>query len=84
VPWVALAYFWMKRLVNLGMSRVWLLEILAPVLNLWVSYRCFACPPGYAYHKKLDGTGIALAGTRFGFIDSTLVKDLLHRLTSIR
>ncbi len=61
VPVVALAYFWMKRLVNLGMSRVWLLAMLAPVLNLWLGYRCFACPPGYAYHKKLDGTGIALA-----------------------
>ena len=28
---------------------------------LWVGYRCFACPAGYAFHKKLDGAGVALA-----------------------
>ena len=32
-----------------------------PILNFWVGYRCFACPAGYAYHKKLDGVGIFLA-----------------------
>ena len=43
------------------MSRWWVLAVFAPILNLWVGYRCFACPPGYAYHKKLDGAGVALA-----------------------
>jgi hypothetical protein len=43
------------------MSRLWCLAVFAPFLNLWVGYRCFACPAGYAYQKKLDPPGIALA-----------------------
>ncbi|MEI6655675.1 MAG: GYF domain-containing protein [Verrucomicrobiota bacterium] len=54
-------YYGLQRLVNLGMSRWWYLGHLVPFLNLWVGYRCFACPAGYAYHKKMDGIGIALA-----------------------
>ncbi|MCX6878817.1 MAG: DUF4339 domain-containing protein, partial [Verrucomicrobia bacterium] len=61
VPLVVLVYFLLKRLMNLGMSRWWCLAVFAPILNLWVGYRCFACPAGYAYHKKMDGPGIALA-----------------------
>jgi hypothetical protein len=60
-PLVVLVYFALKRLANLGMSRMWFLAVFAPFLNLWLCYRCLACPPGYAYHKKLDGAGIALA-----------------------
>ena len=56
-----LIYFGLIRLSNLGMSRWWYLAICVPILNLWVAYRCFACPAGYAYHKKMDGPGIALA-----------------------
>lgn len=51
----------LQRLVNLGMSRWWFLGNFIPLLNLWVGFRCFACPSGYAYHKKLDGIGILLA-----------------------
>ena len=54
-------YYGLQRLANLGMSRWWYLGHFVPILNLWVGYRCFACPAGYAYHKKLDGAGIALA-----------------------
>jgi len=54
-------YYGLQRLANLGMSRWWYLGHGVPILNLWVGYRCFACPAGYAYHKKLDGAGIALA-----------------------
>ena len=61
VPLVVLVHFGLKRLVNLGMSRWWLLGWLAPLLNLWLGHRCFACPSGYAYHRKMDGPGIALA-----------------------
>jgi hypothetical protein len=43
------------------MSRWWYLANFVPILNLWVGYRCFACPAGYAFHKKLDGVGVALA-----------------------
>ncbi|MGL5019037.1 MAG: hypothetical protein ACRDBP_12950, partial [Luteolibacter sp.] len=30
-------------------------------VNLWVAYRCLACPPGYAHHRKLDRSGVATA-----------------------
>jgi hypothetical protein len=32
-----------------------------PGLNLWLGFRCFVCPPGYAYDRKLDGIGVFLA-----------------------
>jgi hypothetical protein len=43
------------------MSRWWMLAFPVPFLNLWLGYRCYVCPSGYAQHKKLDGPGIALA-----------------------
>ncbi len=61
LPLIAGIYFSLMRLVNLGMSRWWFLGNFVPLLNFWVGYRCFACPAGYAYHKKLDGVGILLA-----------------------
>ncbi len=61
LPLLLLVWFGWKRLTNLGMSHFWCLAIFAPILNLWVGYRCLACPAGYAYHKKLDAPGIALA-----------------------
>lgn len=50
-----------KRLSNLGMSRVWVLGMIIPFANLWLAYRCVACPAGYEYRKKLDYPGYALA-----------------------
>jgi uncharacterized membrane protein YhaH (DUF805 family) len=61
VPLVVAIYFGLMRLVNLGMSRWWYLGNLVPILNLWVGYRMYVCPAGYAYHKKLDGIGVVLA-----------------------
>lgn len=61
VPVVVILLFSLNRLVNLGMSRWWFLGNFVPILGFWVGYRCFACPGGYAYHKKLDGAGIFLA-----------------------
>ena len=61
IPALVGVYFGLMRLVNLGMSRWWYLGNFVPLLNLWVGYRCFACPAGYAYHKQLDGVGVALA-----------------------
>jgi hypothetical protein len=61
VPMIVGIYFGLARLVNLGMSRWWYLGNLVPFLNLWVGYRCFACPPGYALHRTMDGKGKFLA-----------------------
>jgi len=61
VPALVVIYFGLSRLVNLGMSRWWFLGNIVPFLNFWVGYRCFACPAGYAVHKKMDGVGIFLA-----------------------
>ncbi len=61
LPLLLLIHFGLKRLVNLGMSRWWGLAVFAPFLNLWLGYRCLACPAGFAHHKKMDGPGIALA-----------------------
>lgn len=54
-------YATVMRFPNLGMSRWWTLGLLVPVLSWWVGYRCFACPPGYATNKRLDGIGWVLA-----------------------
>ncbi|MCU0751107.1 MAG: DUF805 domain-containing protein, partial [Akkermansiaceae bacterium] len=61
VPLILWIYYSLARFVNLGMSRWWFLGNFVPLLNFWVGYRLFACPAGYAEHKKLDGAGIALA-----------------------
>jgi hypothetical protein len=61
VPLLVGIHYGLLRLVNLGMSRWWYLANFVPLLNLWVGYRCFACPAGYACHRKLDGAGVFLA-----------------------
>lgn len=61
LPLFVLIHFSIKRLSNLGMSRLWCFAAFAPVLNLWIGYRCIVCPAGYAYQRKLDKPGIALA-----------------------
>lgn len=61
VPVAVLIHLVLKRLVNMGMSRWWALVLAIPVLNLWVIYRCLICPAGYAHHRKLDRTGMAIA-----------------------
>lgn len=61
VPALTAIYFGVRRYVNLGMSGWWIFGNLIPFLNIWLGYRSFACPAGYAYHKKLDGIGVFLA-----------------------
>ena len=51
----------LKRYQNLAMSRWWFIASIVPFLYPWLQYRLFACPPGYAFHKKLDGLGWVLA-----------------------
>lgn len=61
VPVIFAVYFHLQRLANVGMSRWWFFGNLVPFLNIWVAYRTYVCPAGYAYHKKLDPIGIVLA-----------------------
>ncbi len=61
LPAILIIYFSLQRLANVGMTRWWFFGNLVPILNFWVSYRMFACPSGYASHKKLDGIGVVLA-----------------------
>lgn len=61
VPAGIMIYLVLMRLVNVGMSRSWAWFLLVPGVNLWVAYRCLACPPGYAHHRKLDRSGVAAA-----------------------
>jgi hypothetical protein len=55
-----------KRFWNVGMSGWWLLALGVPLLNLWLHYRLFACPAGYATQQKLDGPGKFLAFLYWG------------------
>ncbi len=67
LPWLAmlpigvLIFLVLTRLVNLGMSRWWGLGMVVPFVNLWLAFRCLCCPPGYAYHRKLDPAGLTTA-----------------------
>lgn len=61
LPAILIIYFLLQRLANVGMTRWWFFGSFVPILNFWVSYRMFACPAGYASHKKLDGIGVVLA-----------------------
>jgi uncharacterized membrane protein YhaH (DUF805 family) len=70
---VTVIWFGVQRVANVGMSRWWYLGNLVPILQLWVGYRMFACPAGYAYHKKLDGAGIALAILYWGMLVLSLL-----------
>ena len=74
--WWYLANLWFMAVI-IGWSAFYFLQASAPpawatwllaaltvvsmIPVLWVGYRCFACPAGYAYHKKIDGAGVALA-----------------------
>ncbi|GAA5129557.1 DUF4339 domain-containing protein [Luteolibacter yonseiensis] len=61
LPVLFMFHYAFQRLVNLGMSRWWIIGYVIPPVSIWVGYRCFACPAGYAFHKKMDGAGIFLA-----------------------
>lgn len=49
------------RLRNLGMSPWFLPCTVVPGVNLWLGYRCIACPPLYAYRRSIGVPGILAA-----------------------
>lgn len=62
IPFLIVIVVTVKRFQNLAMNGAWTLGwLFVPFLNIWLQYRLFACPPGYAYTKKLDGIGKFLA-----------------------
>ena len=61
LPLILGLFILIGRFRNLGMSPLWTLVSWVPLINLWLGHRCFSCPAGYAYHKKMDGVGIFLA-----------------------
>jgi hypothetical protein len=60
VPPLVLVWLLLNRLTNVGMNRWWSLAVVVPLLNLWVVFRCLLCPAGYAYHRKMDRSGVAM------------------------
>ncbi len=67
----------LSRLTSLGMNKLWFLLHFVPVANLWLWYRCFACPPGYAKTKKLGGLGWFLAIFYWLFMISAVAAAIL-------
>jgi len=61
VPVVLAITATLMRFRNLGMNRAWFLGLFVPILNLWVGFRIFSCPEGYAKHREMDGIGWVLA-----------------------
>lgn len=77
VPMLVTILVTVKRFQNLAMSGWWFFGLMVPLMNLWLSYRLFACPPGYAYTKKLDGIGVFLALLFWGVLIASLVVPIL-------
>lgn len=59
--WIAV-----QRLINVGLSRWWVLGLIVPILNIWVAVQCIAAPEGYAQHKTLDTAGKVIIGVFLG------------------
>lgn len=70
-------YFGVKRVQNLGMSGWAVLWSLVPIMSIWISWRMFACPPGYDSHKQLDTAGKVLTGLMIGFIVLAVVVNFI-------
>lgn len=58
----ALGYVSVLRMRNLGMSGWWALLQYTPFPGIWIWWRLWACPEGYADHKQLDLAGKVVTG----------------------
>ena len=73
VPYLFVFIIAVRRLIHVGMSGWWVIGNFLPLINLWVGYRSFVCPGGYAFSKKLDGLGVILAVIYWLFILAMIV-----------
>lgn len=59
-------YLTVQRLRNIGAHWGWVFGLIVPFLNIYVAWRCLACPEGYADHKQLDTAGKVITGLFIG------------------
>ncbi len=73
---IAGLYLGVKRVQNLGMSGWAVLWSLVPIMNIWIGWRMYACPPGYEYHRQLDLAGKILTGLLIGLFVLSIVLNI--------
>ncbi len=61
---VASAY----RLHNIGYHPAWVLALLLPIINLFISVACAAYPAGYKQHKQIDAAAYVIAAIYLALI----------------
>lgn len=74
-------YPMLSRLKNLGMSRLHFFWIFVPIMSIWIGYRMFACPAGYADHKQKDLIGKILTWFYFGPLVISVLAVIVLSLT---
>ena len=79
--WVVLTLF---RLKNVGMRWWWALLGLVPVVNLYVAFRCVACPEGYQDSRRMDLPGRILVGMLILWILSPVIAFFLIGFSTVK
>ena len=59
-------YLTVQRLRNIGAHWAWVFALIVPFLNIYLAWRCLACPEGYVDHKQLDTAGKVVTGLFIG------------------
>lgn len=59
-------YLTVQRLKNIGAHWAWVFALIVPFLNIYLAWRCLACPEGYVDHKQLDTAGKVVTGLFIG------------------
>ena len=77
VAYVASLWVGAKRAQNLGMSGSAALWTLVPIMNVWISWRMFACPEGYHDSEQLDTAGKVLTGLQVTCIAVLIISEVL-------